>query len=388
MNLKSHLLHRLLEADHCKANRFSWHQLRIIFIFAEKEVQPRHCVSLPDRTDLVGREDTLELIMNTLTSNKAVEIVAPLGYRKTSVVVEAANKIIEMGKCVAYVNPRGVTCVEDLEGKIIEALGAVPVEYTIKETMSCIRALQSKSVILIVENIDNLLHLDDKVSKEKYLQECGDYCAKMRGKYKKDDFLRFLTDLRQCSTIHLVLTSRETVDCSVRCPRVLIELQPLSHEDSATLFTRRDNSLDDELVRELVRVCGGIPLVICTVLTILERENPENWTRRLSTSSPRLLIEELNPHFITNEDRIDKCLEVCFNRLSQEDQGVLVKISTFLHRFTENQFLAVFKSPPGLDLRTCINGMKHSSLVRFDRRSCHYFVDSFITSFMSLMPQH
>ena len=371
-----------------QAHRFFWYQLRIIFIVAEKEEQPGHCVILPDRTDLVGREDILELIMNTLTSNKAVEIVAPPGYGKTSVVVEVAHKILEKGKPVAYVNSRAVTCVEDLEGKIIEALGALPVQYTIKETMGCIKALQSKSVTLIIENIDNLLHLEDKVSKEKYVQECGDYCAKMRGKYKKADFLRFLTDLRQCPTVHLVLTSRETVDCSVRCPSVLIELLPLSEEDSATLFTKRDNSPDNELVRELVRICGGIPLVICTVLTILERENPENLTRRLSTSSPRLLIEELNPDFITNEDRIDKCLAVCFNRLTHENQDVLAKISTFPHRFTENQFLAVFKSPPGLDLRTCINGIKHSSLVRFDRRSCHYFVDSFIRNFISLMPQH
>ena len=338
----------------------------------------------------MGREDTLERIMKTLTSNKAVEIVAPPGYGKTSVVVEVVHKIIEVGKRVAYVNPRGVTYVEDLERKIIEALGARPVEYAIKETMGCIKALQSKSVVLIIENIDDLLHLEDKVGKEKYVQECGDYCAKMRGKYKKDDFLRFLNDLRQCPTVNLVLTSRETVYCSVRCPSVLIELQPLSDEDSATLFTKRDNSLDNELVRELVGVCGGIPLVICTVLTMLRRENPENFARRLSTSSPRLLIEELNPGFITNEDRIDKCLEVCFNRLSQENKDVLAKISTFPHRFTENQFLAVFRSPsgPGLDLRTCMNGMKQSSLVRFDRSSCHYFVDSFIRKFISLMPQH
>jgi len=151
--------------------------------------------------------------MKTLNSNKAVEIVAPPGYGKTSVVVEVAHKIIEMGKRVAYVNPRGVTCVEDLAGEIVEALGARPVEYTIKEIMGSIKALQSKSVTLIIENIDNLLHLENKVSKENYVQECGDYCAKLRGKYKKDDFLRFLSDLRQCPSVNLVLTSRETVYC-------------------------------------------------------------------------------------------------------------------------------------------------------------------------------
>ena len=49
--------------------------------------------NLPDRTELVGREDTLELILDTLTSNKAVEIVAPPGYGKTSLVVELKSPI-------------------------------------------------------------------------------------------------------------------------------------------------------------------------------------------------------------------------------------------------------------------------------------------------------
>ena len=246
--------------------------------------------------------------------------------------------------------------------------------------------VQVSSVAVIVELSDNLLHLNDEIGKEKYLQECGDFCATMRGKYKKDDFLVFLTDLGQCPAIHLVLTSRETVDFSVRFASEPIELEPLSDEDSATLFTEREKSLDDGLVRELVRVCGGIPLVICTVLAILKKENPQKLTRRLST--PRLLLKELNRDFIANEDRIDKCLEVCFNRLSEEKQDVLVKISTFPHGFTEEHFVDVFKPPPGFDLQTCMNRLKHSSLVRFDRSSCHYSLHPFLRDYFSLMPQH
>ena len=60
---------------------------------------------------------------------------------------------------------------EDLGSRITETLGADPGEETIKETMRCIRALKSKSVLLIIENVDNLLHLEGKVSKEKYPQE-------------------------------------------------------------------------------------------------------------------------------------------------------------------------------------------------------------------------
>ncbi|KAJ7326127.1 hypothetical protein OS493_027978 [Desmophyllum pertusum] len=159
--------------------------------------QRGHCGSLPDRTaDLVGRDGTCEQIMAILTSNKAAEIVAPPGYGKTSVAVDVAHRMIERGKFAAYVKTRGVACVEDLGCRIIEALGAVPGEDTINGALRGIRALKSKSV-LIIENIDNLLHLEDQVTNEKCHQklECEEYCVKMRGKYKKDDFLTFLKDI-------------------------------------------------------------------------------------------------------------------------------------------------------------------------------------------------
>ena len=336
----------------------------------------------------MGREDTCERIINTLTSNKAVELVAPPGYGKTSVVVEVGHKMIEDGKRVAYVNPRGVTCVEDLGGRIIEALGAVPGEDTIQEAMRRIRALEPKSVLLIIENIDNLLHLEDKTSKENYAQESGIDCAKMRGKYKKDDFLTFLKDIGRCPTIHLALTSREANDFSICFPIKLFELQPLSEEDSARLFMTRDSLIDDDSVKDLVAICGGIPLLICTVLSILQRENPQTLTRRLSTCSPSELLDALSPEYIPSEDRIGHCLQVCFDRLKDENQDVLVKISTFPHRFTQEQFLAVFQSKLDCNLQTCFDCLKHSSLLRFDRVSSLFSLHPFIRKFFSVKTQY
>ena len=101
------------------------------YLFAEDIKQPGHCGSLPDGPYVLkGRDDTCEQIVTSLMSNKAVEIVAPPGYGKTSVVVEAAHRlIVKAGSFVAYVNPRGVSCVEDLGSRIIEALGEVPGDH-------------------------------------------------------------------------------------------------------------------------------------------------------------------------------------------------------------------------------------------------------------------
>ena len=351
-------------------------------IGAEKKQQSCYYGGLPDRTDLVGRQDTCELYIDTLTSNKAVEIVAPPGYGKTSVVVEVGHRMIEKGERVAYVNPRGVTCVEDLGGRIIEALGVVPSEDTIQETFRRISALESKSLLLIIENIDNLVHIEDKVSTEKSCDE------KMQGKYKKDDFLTFLKDMGRCRTIHLVLTSREAHDLGICFPITLFELPPLSDEDSAHLFRTRDSLIDDGLVKDLVTICGGIPLLICTVLSILQRENPQTLTRRLSTCSSSELLDALSPKYIPNEDRISHCLQVCFDRLKEENQDVLVKISTFPHRFTREQFLAVFQSNLDCNLQTCFDCLKHSSLLRFDRVSSLFSLHPFIRKFFSAKTQY
>ena len=100
--------------------------------------QSGHYGNLPDRIDLVGRNETCERIITALSSNKAVEIVAPPGYGKTSVVIEVAHRMIERKTFVAYVKGRGVTCVEDLASTIIETLGYVPGENTITEVLSYI----------------------------------------------------------------------------------------------------------------------------------------------------------------------------------------------------------------------------------------------------------
>ncbi len=366
--------------------------LLILVIAAGNEEQfPAHCGGLPDRTELVGRDDTCETIITALASNKAAEIVAPPGYGKTSVVVEVGHRMVEMGKRVAYVNPRGVTCVEDLGSRIIEALGAVPGENSITEALLRIRALKRKSLVLIIENIDNLLYIEKQIGSEKRHHheelESAVQCAKMRGKYKKDDFLAFLEDIGQSSSTHLVLTSRDTNDF-VSFPIQLINLPALDEEYSATLFMRRDKTLNHNLVWKLIPICGGIPLIICTVLSILKTENPQDLVRRLSTSSPRSLIRHVSPANFAHDRRIDQCLQVCFSRLCQENQDVLVMVSTFPHRFTQKQFLDVFQSSSELDLQRCLDCLKQCSLLRFEKMRSLYSLHPFIRKFFSVNSKH
>ncbi len=350
-----------------------------IFIVVETGDRYGHLGSLPVRTELVGRDDICEQIMSALTSNKAAEIVAPPGYGKTSVVVEVGHRMIEKGKFVAYVYPRGVTCVEDLAGRIIEALhlGAVPFENTIQESLRRLQTLKTKSVVLIIENIDNLLYIENHIKNEKHLEELDSEvnCAKMRGKYKRDDFLTFFKDIGQSSTIHQVLTSRDRIDFA-SFPITLIDLPPLADKDSVILFMRRDQIVDDKLVKELVAICGGIPLLICTVLSILKKENARSY------------IRELSPGNFADDRRIDQCLEVCFNRLSQENQDVLVMISAFPHTFTQEQFRDVFQSSAVLDLQMGFDCLKHSSFLRFEKATSHYSLNPFVKKFLLQKPQH
>ena len=324
-----------------------------------------------------------------MLSNKAVEVVAPPGYGKTSVVVETAHRLIEYhGKYVAYVNPRGVTCVEDLGVTIIEALGEVPGDNTIQETLHRIRSLRTKNVVLMIENLDNLLHLED--NRERESDPHGvEYCLKMRGKNTKEDFLNFISEIGKMKNICLVLTSTDINDFGVCFPIDIIQLHPLSETESFELFKERGMSVDEDTIKKLVDICGGIPLIICTVLSILRIRNTHNLTRRLSTCTPRELLQELSPDYLQPENRIDLCLEVFFHHLSEENQEVLTKLSTFPHRFTQEQFYAVFSQSKTdrQKLEMCLNSLEHTSLLRFEQESYYFCIHPFIRKFCSVHNQ-
>ena len=335
---------------------------------------------------LKGREVNCEKIIKSLLSNKAVEVVAPPGYGKTSVVVETAHRLIKYhGKYVAYVNPRGVTCVEDLGVTIIEALGEVPGDNTMRETLHRIRSLRAKNVVLIIENLDSLLHLEG--NRERESDPHGvEYCPKMRGKNTKEDFLNFISEIGQIKNICLVLTSTEINDFSECFPIDIIQLQPLSETESSELFKERDMSLDEDTIKKLVDICGGIPLMICALLSIFRIRNTHNLTRRFSTCTPRELLQELSPDYLQPENRFDLCLEVFFHHLREENLEVLTKLSTFPHWFTQEQFYAVF-SQPKTDrekLEMCLNSLKHTSLLRFEQENCYFCIHPFIRKFCSV----
>ncbi|XP_022802850.1 uncharacterized protein LOC111340292 isoform X2 [Stylophora pistillata] len=356
---------------------------------AEVQEQSGPFQCLPERIHLVGRSDICDEIISALSSNEAVEIVGPPGYGKTSVVIEVAHRMIGKEKTIAYVKSRGSSCVEDLEGKIIEALGFHPGENTMTEVFRRISSLNKKRLLLIIENIDNLLHLEDQVGNDKSEElKSTNYSTKVCGRYMKNDFLMFFKDLGQRPNVQLLLTSRESYDFSVYFPVKLIDLEPLNDKDSASMFAMCDDSLEEGLIEDLVGVCGGIPLLICVVIAILKRENPQEAARRLSTSSPSSLARELDADFLANEDRIHKCLQICFDRLSQGNQKILVMSSTFPCTFTPEQIQAVFKSSVESDLQTCLNSLKQTDFVRFDRTRCVFSLHPFIKDFCSLKPGH
>ena len=342
---------------------------------------------------LIGREQICEQIIETLMSDKAVEIVAPHGYGKTSVVVEVARTMIAKGKTVVYVNPRGVTCVEDLGSKIIEALGEHPGDHTIEECLCRIRSLKNKTV-LIIENLDNLLYLEKQISNEKYHQdeETSDhgekYCsAKIRGQFKREEFLSFVIEIGNSSTIQLLLTSTEPNDF-LSFSIDLIKLPPLSKEDSSTLFKDHYENLDENTVNKLVDTCDGLPLIIFTVMSRLKNEDPETLAERLSTSQGEDLIRELTPRNLSTQERIYDCLKGYFSRLNNDDQYALVMLSTFLDIFTQTQLYAVFQTVADLDLASCISSLKYSSFFPFERTSGLYCLPSYIRTFCSVQPRH
>ena len=368
-----------------------------------------HCGGLPCKMEyFTGRETEIFEVMDNLKDNnyRGVIVVAPPGYGKTSLVVQVAHKFIEEDNFVIYVSSRGVTSLYDFACKIIQALGLDPGLNPIREALSRLRS-RDQNTVLVVDNIDDLLHLDgsnnDLKERNTASKMGGNTCEKQLattidlpgiGPVNKrkvacaEEFQNFLDEIGQtCSNVKTLITSRQKLEF-VRTLRWMKELEPLSISNAGNLLMKLCTSLSQKQAEELGQICGGIPLNLCNIASLIQSKGYattegllSGYIEELSSSPPSKLMRVFHSQ--------KKCLDLCFQRLDPQLQELLVSISVFPGMFTLEQAKVVSQhSVQAVDMVEKIEALVEHCLVRFDKCPKQYSVHSFIRSFCIVQGQN
>ncbi|XP_033107475.1 uncharacterized protein LOC117109310 [Anneissia japonica] len=172
------------------------------------------------------------------------------------------------------------------------------------------------------------------------------------GKPSRDDFTNFLRELiQECNQrTRFLITTRYKID-KVLCDCInfhALDLKPLKVLDAISLLRRSSelSSIDDEVCKSLVFVCGHNPHAIRAVASRLKQGHIK----------PKALLEILRQpvkatrvfhhrydndmsvdgHEMEQQEGVLKCLRVLFNQLDKNYKKYLIKLSVFPSFFYED----------------------------------------------------
>ena len=364
---------------------------------------------LPSKTEpLVGRANDCEELVSIMadSASQSILLCSPPGFGKTSVVVEAAHTFLSKGHTVLYINSQGVHSADDLAHEITEALEpeSLPTNKPSKRALGCLRSMPDDTV-LILENFDNMVH-PEREKLDAFFPTCEkksessaarnilgrtvsplSTASFQTGKESvrsaadtRDELLKFINEIGQrAPNVKLLITSREEFDF-VSFPFKVINLNPLSFEESVELLRRLDPSLAVSMAEGLAKQCDGIPLTLCIVASLLRNKSAETLIDRLKSSSPCSLVKDLSPENAPADSRIGHNLNVCFERLTWDERMLLVKLAVFPDKFTFDEVQIITKSIPTSQLYSNLSSLMRSCFLCRDQRS-HYHLHPTIRMF-------
>ena len=147
-----------------------------------------------------------------------------------------------------------------------------------------------------------------------------------------DNFLRYVETY--APHVQLIITTREDVGFrSSNIYRVLLDR--LDFESSAKLLQDLVPNCEERHIKELGKLCGGIPLVLVNCAGLLEEDfSPEELVARLK--------ENPIPLFKTNAEDVYNALRQFLVNISENIKANLVRLSVFPSAFSVKDMKALF----------------------------------------------
>ena len=320
--------------------------------------QPAH--ALPTRlTSLVGREGSVAIVMKRLSAARFVAVVGPGGIGKTRVAIEVCVRLMEEhGPRICFVDFAPLSAGEFVASAVAAALAADD-EAKSGPVERIVQSLRQGRTLLVLDSCEHVL----------------DDAAEL-----SEDLLRAVPDLS------ILATSREPLlvegEVTVRLeglggpegPSDPVALEEALAYPAVELFVERAAAGDDKLsfadsdvpmLAEISRRLDGIPLAIelaAASVASLGLHGVGALVRdRYSTISAGRRTAP------TRQRTMRATLEWSFDRLSNDEQDLLVRLSVFRSMFSLAGAQAVNPQPPELTVQL-LSDLVAKSLVIVDHR--------------------
>ena len=263
---------------------------------------------------------------------------------KTSTAINVANDRLDSDSrtVVVYVNCRYVDSLDDFAGKALQQVYHYPVDDPISELKNRLKS-QDCYTVLLLDNFEFLLHLGD--TRQETRHEGARVQGRMTPPCEGSKIMNLITEIIDTSRkVKLLVTSSEKVVFPV-IGQKNVHLACFKPEESYQLLQRviEDRVVSQQCACQLSEICSGIPLVLYTLA--LSHHDLLSLVKLMNGSAPEDKFEFLRKiESVPREEKIGVCLEICFGRLTTQEQNTLITLALVRGRFTLARAEQIFRS--------------------------------------------
>ena len=269
-------------------------------------------------THFIGREAVVQKIVQSLTQDpnpsRVIIIVGIPGVGKTEVAIHVSHLLQEEhNKPVIFIQEQ--QNLSDVCSEIVRQIN--PLAPTI---------LDSHDMVFIAKR-----RLKEVTESKVIVLDATESIQQQGNQF--DEFLRFVEVY--APKVQLIITTREHMGHrSVGTHNVLLD--SLDHESSAKLLQDLVPNCEEQYIKEIVELCGGIPLVLINCAGLLEED----------VFSPKTLVVQLKeypiPFLKTNAEDVYYALRQFLVNISENIKANLVRLSVFPSAFSVKDMKDLF----------------------------------------------
>lgn len=284
-------------------------------------------------TAFIGREDELRSIKQLLRDHRLITLLGTGGSGKSRLALQAATELWEAFHDGIFFVPLSSLSGPDFLITTLANFLQLPLVGTQNPKEQLINLLQNKSILLVLDNFENLISGSELLS----------------------------DILAQTNNIRILVTSRERLDLP---EERLIELKGLNYPEpdhfenaarynAAQLFalsaqrSRSDFQLTEDNIRDVAQICymvGGMPLGIELAAAWVQTFEPAQISEKIKESLAFLATQPSN--MPEAHRSIQAVLNSFWDSLSTTEQDIVCRLSVFKTRFSEDAARVVAGASP------------------------------------------